>query len=419
MIDFPNTPLDQQIFNGPNGVVYRWIAATSLWQALGVGQQSITVGDTAPANPFNGMMWWNSTLAQLFIYYNDGNSSQWVPASPPATQLLTTPGGDFCAYSSASLSLAVSVVTVGMPNIIYSGNSGGWYNPGNGRFTPPAGRYLLTAGAIIAPGSASGVFVNLRKNGVNLGGASSNLLGAGAQVPGSGTWYGDPQGTAIVDANGTDYFDFTLLTNVAGPAQAAWFAAFPLSGVAGPPGPGNAWRILSRQTPSAVGFVELQAIPADINELDVHFDLLPVTNDQDLACQFYGATGVLDTTSGHYTAVMWSNSHTASMGSNPVSSTSTGVPNTTSIIINYSTATARVSNTAGCGIKGQFSVPNIKSATRKALMGQCYWLDGANTNMRAGSFSGDRAVAEAITGLRLYFGSSSIASGSFEVWGSP
>jgi len=41
-----------------------------------------TVSDTAPGSPTAGQLWWNSTLGTLYIFYNDGNSSQWVPATP-------------------------------------------------------------------------------------------------------------------------------------------------------------------------------------------------------------------------------------------------------------------------------------------------------------------------------------------------
>lgn len=46
-----------------------------------------TVSDTAPASPVQGDLWWDSTSAQLYIYYVDGTSSQWVIAvalPPPA-----------------------------------------------------------------------------------------------------------------------------------------------------------------------------------------------------------------------------------------------------------------------------------------------------------------------------------------------
>jgi hypothetical protein len=271
-IDFPNAPADGQTFIGPNGVTYRWSAASSLWTALATSQ-TLIASDTPPANPVANQLWWNATLGQLFIFYNDGNSSQWVPATPQAAT------------------------------------------------------------------------------------ASSPV----------------------------------------------------------------AWRLLSRQTPSAVGFVELASIPTDVNELEVHFDLLPVTNDQNLMCQFYGANGALDV-AGHYTFMAWGNTHTAALNTAPGTSTSGGAAFNTGILFAYAATNAQVSATSGNGIKGSFRVPSIRLATRKALMGQCYYLDGSNANMRGMSFSGDRNVSEAITGLRLSFVAGSagnIASGTFSVWGSP
>jgi hypothetical protein len=46
------------------------------------GGASVTISDTAPASPTAGNLWWNSTSGHLFIYYNDGDSSQWVIAEP-------------------------------------------------------------------------------------------------------------------------------------------------------------------------------------------------------------------------------------------------------------------------------------------------------------------------------------------------
>ena len=39
------------------------------------------VSDTAPASPQVGALWWDSVGGQLYVWFNDGNSSQWVPAS--------------------------------------------------------------------------------------------------------------------------------------------------------------------------------------------------------------------------------------------------------------------------------------------------------------------------------------------------
>jgi hypothetical protein len=46
------------------------------------GGASVTISDTAPVAPSPGNLWWNSTSGHLFIYYNDGTSSQWVMAEP-------------------------------------------------------------------------------------------------------------------------------------------------------------------------------------------------------------------------------------------------------------------------------------------------------------------------------------------------
>jgi hypothetical protein len=46
--------------------------------SAGGGGSSVTVSATAPVGPSAGNMWWNSTLGKMFIYYNDGDTSQWV-----------------------------------------------------------------------------------------------------------------------------------------------------------------------------------------------------------------------------------------------------------------------------------------------------------------------------------------------------
>ena len=47
----------------------------------GGGGSSVTISDTAPAEPSAGDMWWDSTIGELLIYYSDSTSDQWVSAS--------------------------------------------------------------------------------------------------------------------------------------------------------------------------------------------------------------------------------------------------------------------------------------------------------------------------------------------------
>jgi hypothetical protein len=47
----------------------------------GGGGASITVSDTPPSSPTVGALWWDSVGGQLYVWYSDANSSQWVPAT--------------------------------------------------------------------------------------------------------------------------------------------------------------------------------------------------------------------------------------------------------------------------------------------------------------------------------------------------
>tara|TARA_B100000676_G_scaffold19474_1_gene16931 strand:- start:1004 stop:4507 length:3504 start_codon:yes stop_codon:yes gene_type:complete len=56
-----------------------------------VGIASLTISTSAPSSPAQGDMWWDSDDATLGLYYNDGNSSQWVninhgPSGPQGAQ---------------------------------------------------------------------------------------------------------------------------------------------------------------------------------------------------------------------------------------------------------------------------------------------------------------------------------------------
>jgi hypothetical protein len=42
---------------------------------------SITVADTAPSSPQAGALWFDSAGGQLYVRYNDGDTSQWVPTT--------------------------------------------------------------------------------------------------------------------------------------------------------------------------------------------------------------------------------------------------------------------------------------------------------------------------------------------------
>jgi nucleoside phosphorylase len=56
--------------------------ADPIWAASAGGGASVTISDTAPGTPAAGDLWWNSADGTLYVYYNDGTSSQWVESTP-------------------------------------------------------------------------------------------------------------------------------------------------------------------------------------------------------------------------------------------------------------------------------------------------------------------------------------------------
>ena len=94
-INFPNPALqtppntfspDSTPASTKNGVTYKWNGVG--WRLAGDsddpgGGASVTISETAPGGAEPGDLWWDSGApASLFIYYQDADSRQWVPATP-------------------------------------------------------------------------------------------------------------------------------------------------------------------------------------------------------------------------------------------------------------------------------------------------------------------------------------------------
>ena len=59
------------------------------WVETSGGSETVTVSDNAPSSPNHGDLWWESDTGQLKIYYNDGDSAQWVDANAGVLSSLT------------------------------------------------------------------------------------------------------------------------------------------------------------------------------------------------------------------------------------------------------------------------------------------------------------------------------------------
>ena len=81
VLEFPKNPTENQQYPAPNNIIY--VYANSAWTSLGaitIGPASVYVGGSAPTTPDVGMMWFNTTLSKLTVYYN----SQWTDVVAPS-----------------------------------------------------------------------------------------------------------------------------------------------------------------------------------------------------------------------------------------------------------------------------------------------------------------------------------------------
>lgn len=123
MFDFPNSPSVGQTATTPNGAVFTWDGTK--WTSAGAMGTSISVGDTPPASVVVGSGWWDSTSGQLYIWYNDGNSSQWVPASnraaPPVPLPVSVANGGTGSTTAGAALTALGAAPLNAP--VFTGDA--------------------------------------------------------------------------------------------------------------------------------------------------------------------------------------------------------------------------------------------------------------------------------------------------------
>lgn len=73
--DFPASPVEGQLFNPVGGPLYKY--TNGVW-TIPSTPPVMSIGDTPPANPIPGQLWWDSDSGSSYIWYDDGTSKQWV-----------------------------------------------------------------------------------------------------------------------------------------------------------------------------------------------------------------------------------------------------------------------------------------------------------------------------------------------------
>lgn len=116
-LNFPNSPTNGQIYTDTlSGNSWTFDSANTCWKSTSTYIQTITVSSSAPGTPAVGQLWWNRDYGRLLVYYSDGDTSQWVDASP----------SDYTSALAYNQANAVSIVAnTALPNtsgVTFAGN---------------------------------------------------------------------------------------------------------------------------------------------------------------------------------------------------------------------------------------------------------------------------------------------------------
>lgn len=150
ILDFPSSPTNGQKYT-LNGVSYYYDSTVGAWLTTVVQDPLITsvahVGSSPPslANTQAGDIWFNTDLLRMFVYYNDGTSSQWVePAYSTA----------FPQYDLLNTAFTVANVGFGIANAGYSVANAG-YTVSNSAYTTANAGYTVANAAFGAANGAA------------------------------------------------------------------------------------------------------------------------------------------------------------------------------------------------------------------------------------------------------------------------
>jgi hypothetical protein len=108
-LDFPSSPSNGDIYNN-----YVYDATRGVWNVYAQGIAArFTVSSSKPSPATNGDAWFDTTEGTTYVYYDDGDSAQWIETGNPAlgfvdvsnltdVDLTSLADGDILVYNSST-----------------------------------------------------------------------------------------------------------------------------------------------------------------------------------------------------------------------------------------------------------------------------------------------------------------------------
>ena len=86
-LTFPSSPTNGQVYTDTTtGNRYVYDSTNSIWK-FSSNTVTMSVSSTPPANVSSGSLWFNREIGRTFVYYDDGDSIQWIETVPSGSKI--------------------------------------------------------------------------------------------------------------------------------------------------------------------------------------------------------------------------------------------------------------------------------------------------------------------------------------------
>ena len=227
------TPVEGMVSYVGSGVVEVYAGTATGWtQISGGGGGGVTVGTAAPDSPSDGALWWDSGDGELYLYYDDGSSQQWVSAAGPSVAVqdtaptgyegqlwldstdgsmytyYTDPGGTASSWIGAvsrSGGILQVVSTTKTDTFSTTSTSAVDITGVSATITPrsTSSKILVQVQTVVGNSGANSTYLQLDRGGTTIGVSTGGTSNHSSLVYDGTTGYGIPVGVVFLDSPST------------------------------------------------------------------------------------------------------------------------------------------------------------------------------------------------------------------------